>query len=379
MDDLDFSAKPAPRPEAAARAAAQVAAQSPLYQPALALEFFRSTGTLEEKPAGKPIFSEHEKAGGLFSKGARMYLLLEGEIGLMIRNKFFGVVKPGDVFGELAVIANLPRSATAMAKINCRVLSLDEKQFHAALEKKPEFALMLMSTMVQRLRQSIAKLGATGPAAGAPAERSDILDRKTLAGLQRELAMPEAAQFPAGKVIMSAGAVGAFMYVVLEGRVAISVGNSVVERVGSGGMFGEMALVDRSARAASATAETDCKLLAINRTDFLELVKAKPAFGASLLKSVALRMQQLAQQVAQQLHPRVAGGAKNGHAQGCPFPPGSLMRRQFQRFEYCGRLRALCRPYFLRSTARGSRVIKPAFLSGERKSGLTCRRACVIP
>ncbi|MDP2639096.1 MAG: cyclic nucleotide-binding domain-containing protein [Betaproteobacteria bacterium] len=299
MDDLDFSAKPAPRPEAAARAAAQVAAQSPLYQPALALEFFRSTGTLEEKPAGKPIFSEHEKAGGLFSKGARMYLLLEGEIGLMIRNKFFGVVKPGDVFGELVVIANLPRSATAMAKINCRVLSLDEKQFHAALEKKPEFALMLMSTMVQRLRQSIAKLGATGPAAGAPAERSDILDRKTLAGLQRELAMPEAAQFPAGKVIMSAGAVGAFMYVVLEGRVAISVGNSVVERVGSGGMFGEMALVDRSARAASATAETDCKLLAINRTDFLELVKAKPAFGASLLKSVALRMQQLAQQVAQ--------------------------------------------------------------------------------
>src|SRR5512141_3172840 len=128
----------------------------------------------------------------------------------MIHNKFFGVVKPGDVFGELAVIAGLPRSATAMAKINCRVLSLDEKQFHAALEKKPEFALMLMSTMVQRLRQSIAKLGAAGRPSGAPAERSDILDRKTLAGLQRALAAPEPAEFSAGKVIMSAGAVGAF-------------------------------------------------------------------------------------------------------------------------------------------------------------------------
>ncbi len=299
MEDLDFSAKPVPRPEAVARAAAQVAAQSPLYQPALALEFFRSAGTLEEKPAGKPIFSENEKAGGLFSKGARMYLLLEGEIGLMIRNKFFGVVKPGDVFGELAVIAGLPRSATAMAKINCRVLSLDEKQFHAALEKKPEFALMLMSTMVQRLRQSIAKLGAASLPPGAPAERSDILDRKTLAGLQRALAAPEPAEFPAGKVIMSAGAVGAFMYVVLDGRVAISVANSVIERVGSGGVFGEMALVDRSARAASAVAETDCKLLAINRNDFLSLVKANPEFGASLLKSIAVRMQQLAQQVAQ--------------------------------------------------------------------------------
>jgi len=299
MDELDFSAKPAPRPDAVARATAQVAAQSPLYQPAVALEFFRSAGTLEEKPAGKPIFSENEKAGGLFSKSARMYLLLEGEIGLMIRNKFFGVVKPGAVFGELAVIAGLPRSATAMAKINCRVLSQDEKQFHAALEKKPEFALMLMSTMVQRLRESIVRLGAARPAVGAPAERSDILDRKTLAGLQSGLSTQEPASFPAGRVIMSAGAVGAFMYVVLEGRVAISVGDSVVERVGPGGIFGEIALVDRSARAASATAETDCRLLAINRADFINLVKAKPAFGASLLKSIAVRMQQLAQQVAQ--------------------------------------------------------------------------------
>ena len=75
-----------------------------------------------------------------------------------------------------------------MAKINCRLLSLDEKQFHAALEKKPEFALMLMGTMVQRLRESIAKLGAAGKAQGAPAERSDILDRKTLASLRGELA-----------------------------------------------------------------------------------------------------------------------------------------------------------------------------------------------
>ncbi len=298
MEDLDFSAKHTPRRQAVSRAPAQVAAQSPLYQPAIALEFFRSAATLEEKPAGKPLFSENEKAGGLFSKSARMYLLLEGEIGLMIRNKFFGVVKPGDVFGELAVIAGLPRSATAMAKINCRVLSLDEKQFHAALEKKPEFALMLMSIMVQRLRQSIVRRGAVAPA-GIPAERSDILGRKALADLQRELGGPAHAVFQAGKVIMSTGAVGTFMYVVLEGRVAISVGKNVLEHVGPGGMFGELALVDGSARAATATAVTDCELLSINRRQFLNLVKTRPLFGASLLKSIALRMQQLALQVAQ--------------------------------------------------------------------------------
>ena len=299
MNDLDFSAQPVSRPEAVARASAQVAAQSPLYQPVVALEFFRSAGTIEEKPAGKPLFSENEKAGGLFSKNARMYLLLEGEIGLMIGNKFFGVVKPGDICGELAVIAGLPRSATAMAKINCRVLSLDEKQFHAALAKKPEFALMLMSIMVQRLRQSMTKLGAAPRAPGAPAERSDVLDRKALAELRSELSRQEPTAFQAGKVILSTGAVGAFMYVVLQGRVAISVGDSMVERVGPGGMFGELALIDRSARAATAIADTDCTLLAINRNEFLNLVRTKPVFGASLLKSIALRMQQLALQVAQ--------------------------------------------------------------------------------
>ena len=299
MDELDFSRTPSPYTEAAARASVQGAAQSPLYQPALALEFFRFAGSLEEKSGGKPFFVENEKAGGLFSKGARMYLLIEGEVGLMIRKRFFGVVKKGEIFGELAVIGGLPRSATAMAKSDCSVLSLDEKQFHAALQKTPEFALMLMSIMVQRLRQSLAKLGASGPAAGAPADRGDVLDKKMLAGLHSELGGNEPALFPAGKIIMSAGAVGAFMYVVMQGRVAISASDRIVERVGPGGMFGEMALVDRSARAATATAETDCSLLAINRNDFLNLVRAKPAFGASLLKSIAGRMQQLALRVAQ--------------------------------------------------------------------------------
>ena len=303
-DEFDFSntapgAKPAPA-VAAAQSAVQGTAQSTVYSPALALEFFRATGTVEQKPAGKPIFSENEKSGGLFSKGARMYLLLDGEIGLMIKGKFFGVVKAGEIFGELAVIAGVPRSATAMAKADCKVLSLDEKQFHAALQKTPEFALMLMSSMGQRLRQSIAKLAASpAAAASAPVDRSGVIDRKLLVELAKELGGQPPVPFGAGKVIVSAGAVGTSMYVVMEGHAAISIGNRVVERVGPGGLFGEMALVDRSARAATAVAETDCALIAIGRNDFISLVKAKPVFGALLLKALAQRMQYLAQQVSQ--------------------------------------------------------------------------------
>ena len=47
--------------------------------------------------------------------------------------------------------------------------------------------------------------------------------------------------------------------------VAISLRGTIVERVGPGGVFGEMALVDQGARAANAAAETDCALLAISQ------------------------------------------------------------------------------------------------------------------
>ena len=305
-DELDFSSPapganpPAPAAVAVAQNAVQGTAQSSVYSPALALEFFRTTGTVEQKPAGKPIFSENEKSGGLFSKGARMYLLLDGEIGLMIRNKFFGVVKAGEIFGELAVIAGVPRSATAMAKADCKVLSLDEKQFHAALQKTPEFALMLLSSMGQRLRQSIAKLAASPAAAtAAPVDRSNVIDRKMLVELAKELGGQPPVTYGPDKVIVAAGAVGASMYVVMDGHVAISIANRVVERVGPGGIFGEMALVDRSARAATAIAESNCALITIGRNEFISLVKAKPVFGALLLKALAERMQYLAQQVAQ--------------------------------------------------------------------------------
>ena len=66
--------------------------------------------------------------------------------------------------------------------------------------------------------------------------------------------------------------------------------NKLIMKEGEGGVFGEMALVDQSPRAASAVAETDCDLLSINRKDFLALVKSNPAFAVALLKGLADRL-----------------------------------------------------------------------------------------
>jgi CRP/FNR family transcriptional regulator, cyclic AMP receptor protein len=83
------------------------------------------------------------------------------------------------------------------------------------------------------------------------------------------------------------------MYAVIEGRVAVSIGSGVIERLGPGGVFGELALIGQTPRMASVVAETDCSLLPINRTAFLLLVKTNAEFAASLLGALAERLRTL--------------------------------------------------------------------------------------
>lgn len=260
------------------------------YDPAMALQFFKSAGNLEIVAEGATIFAEAEKGNPFLLKRNKMYLLLDGEVSLSRKNKVIGSVRTGDIFGEMASISQMPRSATAVAKTACRVVSLDDKEFQSALRKKPEFALMLMGIIIGRLRGTIARLRASNAlSAEGEWKESRVFDRKLVAELTRELAGESPVEFRADKVIMSEGQLGVLMYVVLKGRVAVSIQGKLVEKIGPGGVFGEMALVDRSARLASAVAETDCTLLGIHRNAFLDLMKTKPEFGLSLLTTMGER------------------------------------------------------------------------------------------
>jgi CRP/FNR family cyclic AMP-dependent transcriptional regulator len=290
MSDLDFS-NTAPQKAVPPPAAPPPA---PVYNAAMAMEFFKSAGKPESFAAGTTLFKEDDKSGGLFGKRDRMYVLILGEIEMIAQNKVIGSVKPGETFGEMAVIAQAPRTATARAKVDCTVIGLDDKQFQVALQAKPEFALMLMSIMNQRLRSTITRLNATRALHAGEAKENVVFDKKLLQGLVRFMEGQEPQTFDPGKVIMQEGTGGAFMYIVLEGKVAISIKGGIVARAGPGGVFGEMALVDQSVRAATATAETACKLLAVNRNVFLHLVKTSPAFGAALLAGLAERAKDMA-------------------------------------------------------------------------------------
>jgi CRP/FNR family cyclic AMP-dependent transcriptional regulator len=288
-DDLDFS-KPAGSPKPAAPAA-PAAPQAPIYVPAIARSFFESVGKEEEVAAGTVFFSEKDK-GGFFKKD-KMYLLVEGQVGLVSNGKPIGAVRVGHIFGEMAAITESPRSASAIAQSACRVLSMDDKGFNNALQKKPEFALMMLGMLIQRLRGMMTRLSGV-PAAGEVKDSPRVFDKTLLASLTKGLGDQAQQRYNKGAVIMVAGQTGALMYVVLEGKVAISIRGAVVQYVGPGAVFGEMALIDQSPRSANAAAETDCVLLGINRQVFLNLIKSDPTFGASLLTAVAERVRNTA-------------------------------------------------------------------------------------
>lgn len=267
-----------------------ISAPNAAYDPAIALEFFKSVGTPEDVAPGTTFFAENEKGSRLLFKRDKMYLLLDGEVDLAVHNRRVGSVSKGEIFGEMASLTHSPRSATAIAKAGCRVIALDDREFEAALTHKPEFALMLLSVLIGRLREAIGQLSASGVLTEEKAwQDAYVFERKVIADLVKEFADEAPKYFDAKKPIMQEGQVGLFMYVVLKGSVAIFLNGSPVERVGQGGVFGELALIDQQPRAASAVAETDCELLAISRKAFLELMKTKPGFGKSLLAAVADR------------------------------------------------------------------------------------------
>ena len=295
MEDMDFTK---PQPERAAASAPFKAAQSRFYDAAAAAKVFREAGKEERFGAGQVVFEEDEKAkGGLFSKASsRMYYLAEGEVALSIRGKPLDIVKAGEVFGEMAVISGRPRSATATARGDALAYSMDAGELQRVIAKHPEFALMLASVMYDRLRFLAARLASRPSGTAAPREAS-VFEPALVAQLEAALPKTAIVRHRQETLIFKEGQAGTFMYLVKSGKVGIAVGANLVEVVGPGGTFGEMAVVDQSPRTARAGAIEEVELLAVDRATLVELIRANPAFAMALMKGVAERLRHMNSQL----------------------------------------------------------------------------------
>ncbi|HSB59988.1 MAG TPA: cyclic nucleotide-binding domain-containing protein [Methyloceanibacter sp.] len=101
------------------------------------------------------------------------------------------------------------------------------------------------------------------------------------------------ARFAAGDVIFAEGDKGDAMYVVRNGEVTVERNGKVMETLGGGGIFGEMALIDGSSRSATVRAKTDCEVAPINEKSFLFLVHETPFFAVAVMRTLADRLRRM--------------------------------------------------------------------------------------
>jgi CRP/FNR family cyclic AMP-dependent transcriptional regulator len=95
--------------------------------------------------AGEVIFKEGDAARELF-------IIQSGEVEIRLGNRALETLPQYSIFGEMALIDANPRSATAVAASDVKLVPVTEKQFLFLISNTPHFALNVMRIMARRLR-----------------------------------------------------------------------------------------------------------------------------------------------------------------------------------------------------------------------------------
>jgi CRP-like cAMP-binding protein len=105
-----------------------------------------------------------------------------------------------------------------------------------------------------------------------------------------------------GATIVSKGDPGNSLIVVVSGTVKISISSAdgrsaILNLIGPGEIFGEVALLDGLARTADATANTNCEIYVIDRRDFIPFVRRQPALAMKFIELLCTRLRWTSDQV----------------------------------------------------------------------------------
>jgi CRP/FNR family cyclic AMP-dependent transcriptional regulator len=100
-------------------------------------------------------FSSYKKGDQVFSEGDDgdvMYGLVSGEVELRVNGRYLATIMENEIFGEMALMDNSERSASAIAIKPSTVAVISKDRFLEMVKANPDFALEVMSTLAQRLR-----------------------------------------------------------------------------------------------------------------------------------------------------------------------------------------------------------------------------------
>jgi CRP/FNR family transcriptional regulator, cyclic AMP receptor protein len=112
---------------------------------------------------GNNVATKFVKAGGIiFREGDEaheLFVVKSGQVRIQLGNRTLTELGPESIFGEMALIDNEPRSATAVAITDAEIVPVGERQFLFLVSQTPYFALKVMRVLAQRLRATNKTFG----------------------------------------------------------------------------------------------------------------------------------------------------------------------------------------------------------------------------
>lgn len=137
------------------------------------LEVVPKVGRPREFDAGEKIVEQG--ATGTQS----LWLVLEGEVNVVVGDQVHGTIGPGNHFGELALLTDAPRSADVVAQTAGLALEFSRRHLEGLIAANPQVAMGMLAELATRLRQTTEAL------ADVIASSAEAADEATRLGLQK--------------------------------------------------------------------------------------------------------------------------------------------------------------------------------------------------
>ncbi|CDU20750.1 cAMP-dependent protein kinase regulatory subunit, putative [Plasmodium yoelii] len=205
------------------------------------------------------FFDEHvEKGVNIINEGDEgdlLYVIDEGEIEIYKtkdnKKEVLTTLKSKDVFGELALLYNSKRAATAKALTKCHLWALDRESFTYIIKDN----IAKKRQMYEDILKQVTVLKDMDPY-----ERSKVAD------------CLKSKTFNTGDIIINEGEQGDTFYILIDGKATALKNGQVIKTYTKGDYFGELALLRNQPRAATVKAESTCQVVHLERKGFKRLL-----------------------------------------------------------------------------------------------------------
>lgn len=231
--------------------------------------------------------------------GDEFYVVIDGALEARQRDasgaeSVLRQLKRGASLGEVALLEQTKRTASVVAVAPSKVISLSRAAFDSVLAGHDDLRTQLLALV--RARREFDRRRRERPSSEQLLQRlatlTGIEDLATLRDLERELSWET---LPAGAALFRQGDPGDALFFVVDGALDVFVrrGDGTrmrLDRLESGAVVGEMALLTQAPRSADVLAHTDVSLLRLAKDGYLELVAAHPSATVVLSRALASRL-----------------------------------------------------------------------------------------